>query len=669
MRLINVVTLDLEDFVGSHDTPPYAILSHTWEAREEVSYLEWQQARIDPIIRDRVAGRRGYAKISDAARQARALGCAYLWVDTNCIDKSSSAELSEAINSMFNWYTRSKVCLVHLADVAAQPVPPGPGAPDPSSGSHPSAGRGPGDLLLEAGPDLEKSRWFRRGWTLQELLAPRRIIFYSADWQQVGTGSSLETRLSAITGISAHYLRKDNPLWASSVAEKLSWLAGRTTTREEDMAYCMLGIFRINMPLLYGEGSRAFLRLQEEIIRRTNDHTIFAWLRPVADDDFPRVYRHDVPSILAASPRQFAGNTAYSIDFTSARLHNPAFTWTNAGLNIEVAIIYCYRSHYMVINANLESNRRNRGQRLCVPIDGNLDRGIVGRATVAGDPIIMPAAWATHYRSLFFPPSPEKWVSSVRRPNLASSHAFLLTFHDACNAASPIIISVDTRSIPKMNELNLAVTNHFDPVSSLLELSPSREDSVSRDDGSTADTEDPKGLRAGLHNVRKLFHESMLLITTPRSKFLVWLCMYASSPQNYLDNEEEDEDEVDTTRASTKVTTDDKLATSFIPVEQDEKMATAFYVFRSVSVDTPPSVMRDTWLLEKRAFLSTRRHKWNQNFKELSVERGPATSIEGIRTLVPLHLHIQPEIDDLVNGEDEILQAYRNDETLDSQDT
>lgn len=666
MRLINVDTLDLEDFVGSHDTPPYAILSHTWQSREEISYLDWLQARADPVLQDRVTGRRGYAKITGAARQAKALGCAYLWVDTNCIDKSSSAELSEAINSMFTWYTRSKVCLVHLADVVAHPVPLGPGAPGPSSsGLHPGAASGPGDLPLEAGPDLEKSRWFRRGWTLQELLAPRRIIFYSADWHQVGTGSSLETRLSAITGISAHYLRKDNPLWASSVAEKLSWLAGRKTTREEDMAYCMLGIFRINMPLLYGEGSRAFLRLQEEIIRRSNDHTIFAWMRPPVDDEYLRVYRHDVPSILAASPRQFVGNTAYSIDFTSARLHNPAFAWTNAGLNIEVAIISCYRSHYMVINANLASNRRNRDQRLCVPIDGNLDRGIVGRATVAGDPVIMPADWATHYRSLFFPPSPEKWISSMRRPNMVSSHAFLLTFRDACNATGPVIISVDTRSISKMNELNLAVTNHFDPVSSLLELSPSREDSSNRDDGSIADTEDLKGHRVTLHNARRLFHESMLLITTPSSKFLVWLCMYSSS-QNYIGNEKEDQ--VDATRMSTMVTTDNKPATMPPLEEQDEQMATAFYVFRSVSVDTPPSIMRDTWLLEKRAFLSARRHKWNRNYKELSVERGPATSIEGIRTLVPLHLHIKQESDDLVNEDDEFLQAYRDDETLDARD-
>ncbi|KAH7014322.1 heterokaryon incompatibility protein-domain-containing protein, partial [Microdochium trichocladiopsis] len=268
MRLINVATLQLEDFVSSHETPPYAILSHTWEGREEVSYLEWLAAGTDPSARDCISSKRGYAKILGAVKQAQAHDCAYLWVDTNCIDKSSSAELSEAINSMFTWYKRSKVCLVHLADVAALPVPQGsesaPG-PDPGSGS------------VDAGPDLERSRWFRRGWTLQELLAPRRMIFYSADWQQVGTGSTLETRLSAITGISAHYLRKDNPLWTAGVAEKLSWLAGRTTTRQEDMAYCMLGIFRINMPLLYGEGPRAFVRLQEEIIRRTNDHTIFAW--------------------------------------------------------------------------------------------------------------------------------------------------------------------------------------------------------------------------------------------------------------------------------------------------------------------------------------------------------------------------------------------------------
>ncbi|KXJ87413.1 heterokaryon incompatibility protein-domain-containing protein [Microdochium bolleyi] len=597
MRLINLDTLHLDDFISSDDVPPYAILSHTWEAREEVSYAEWLAAESDPGLRDRLRAKKGHAKILGAADKARALGYGHLWVDTNCIDKTSSAELSEAINSMFAWYKRSKVCLVHLADVADVAAQPGnfSSGPDPDSGP---------------GPDLEQSRWFRRGWTLQELLAPRRLIFYSASWQQVGTISTLEKRLSAICGIAGAYIRKDVPLWSAGVAEKLSWLAGRTTTREEDMAYCMLGIFRINMPLLYGEGSRAFVRLQEEIIRRTNDHTIFAWH---ANDHASSVSRHEVPSILARSPRQFARNEACPVDFSTTQGHNPAFAWTNAGLNIEVPIIHCYRSHYIVLDANLASNLRHHDQRLCLPIDGNLNKGIVGRATVAAEPIIMPVSWAPGYRSLFFPPSPEKWISSPRRRDLASSTAFLITFNKACKGTYPILVSVDTASIAKSNDINLALTSHFDPYSSLLELSSSQDHF--HDSDSTPTDETPATSR-----FRSPLYEAMLLLTVAHHKFLVWVCLH-----EVLSDEGEDDSE--NARHS----------------EDATRRATAHYVFPPVAAATPTSGMREAWLREKRAFLSARRRKARLNQKGVVITRGPATSVEGVRTLVPLHFQLSAD--------------------------
>jgi hypothetical protein len=154
---------------------------------------------------------------------------------------------------MFTWYARSEICYAYLEDV-------------PSS-------------QIENEDTIRRSRWFTRGWTLQELLAPTTLIFYSGDWSRLGTrNGSMAEIVSQITNIQQSYLQGvSSALYAAPVARKMSWLAKRTTTRVEDMAYCMLGLFEINMPLLYGEGEKAFIRLQHEIIKVSNDHTIFCW--------------------------------------------------------------------------------------------------------------------------------------------------------------------------------------------------------------------------------------------------------------------------------------------------------------------------------------------------------------------------------------------------------
>ncbi|KAF0315511.1 het domain-containing protein [Colletotrichum asianum] len=229
MWLINLQTLELEEFLGS-DTPDYAILSHTWSCGEK----------------------QGYQKILDACAQARGAEYNFLWVDTNCIDKSSSSELTEAINSMFSWYFHSGVCFAYLSDI-------------PTSGQNFDA------------DGISCSRWFARGWTLQELLAPKEVLFYAADWSLIGTRSSLAHYISSATGIDVKYFNSKSITSTASVGERLSWLARRETTRLEDMAYCMLGIFGISMPLIYGEGSRAFMRLQEEILKVSDDHSLFCW--------------------------------------------------------------------------------------------------------------------------------------------------------------------------------------------------------------------------------------------------------------------------------------------------------------------------------------------------------------------------------------------------------
>ena len=198
-----------------------------------------------------------HPKMSDKVRRAcavaRAHGYRYIWIDSCCIDKTSSEELSEAINSMFTWYRDASVCYSFLEDV--------------SSGLSPRA-----DLS-----GFRTSRWFTRGWTLQELIAPRNVIFLSLDWQIIGTKESLADVTESITGIPTAVLVHQTRLREVSVARRMSWASRRITTRVEDEAYSLMGIFDINMPTLYGEGSRAFLRLQEEILKRIPDGSLFAW--------------------------------------------------------------------------------------------------------------------------------------------------------------------------------------------------------------------------------------------------------------------------------------------------------------------------------------------------------------------------------------------------------
>ncbi|TBU21976.1 hypothetical protein BD311DRAFT_706275 [Dichomitus squalens] len=194
-------------------------------------------------------------KIRDACAFARANGFRYIWIDSCCIDKTSSSELSEAINSMFVWYAEAQVCYAFLADV---PV---------------------GEDHTAAGSSFRRSRWFTRGWTLQELIAPWDVVFLSCDWTVIGSKNTLSRLVEEITGIDREVLLHEKSLDSVSVAARLSWASKRTTTRAEDQAYSLLGIFDINMPTLYGEGERAFRRLQEEIMRRVPDQSRFAWGR------------------------------------------------------------------------------------------------------------------------------------------------------------------------------------------------------------------------------------------------------------------------------------------------------------------------------------------------------------------------------------------------------
>jgi len=287
MRLLNVQTdgtISLRNVSQSQECPAYAILSHTWDADdEEVSFSEFQS-----LPREELECRTGYRKVTSAASQAIKDGYSYFWIDTICIDKSNSNEVSEAINSMFHWYRRASVCYAYLSDVP------------------------PDDSVRQLSPKgleicISQSRWFTRGWTLQELIAPLSLQFLDRQWNHLGSRENLMHVITRTTGIPTQVCLDASSTTHFSVAQKMSWAANRRTTRPEDMAYSLLGIFGVNIPILYGEGSKSFIRLQEEIIRVSSDHSIFAW-EGLDDAEL------QVGSVLAEHPSAFARSTKIVLD-------------------------------------------------------------------------------------------------------------------------------------------------------------------------------------------------------------------------------------------------------------------------------------------------------------------------------------------------------------------
>ncbi|KAI6038896.1 heterokaryon incompatibility protein-domain-containing protein, partial [Pisolithus marmoratus] len=239
------------------ETTSYAILSHRWGV--EVTYKEMIGfMKMEEWKRDEVRKRYGYQKIIKSCEQAKEDGYQWLWIDTCCIDKRSSAELSEAINAMYRWYQNAQVCYAYLNDVNESVFPT---EPDPSKFRQ-----------SNGWPE-----WFSRGWTLQELIAPKEVEFFNKDWVPIGNKQHLAPVLKYITEIPLGVLTDGLTGKRLSVAHIMSWAARRKTTRVEDRAYSLMGLFGVNMPMLYGEGKKAFRRLQLEIIKETGDQSIFAW--------------------------------------------------------------------------------------------------------------------------------------------------------------------------------------------------------------------------------------------------------------------------------------------------------------------------------------------------------------------------------------------------------
>ncbi|PVH75187.1 HET-domain-containing protein, partial [Cadophora sp. DSE1049] len=304
MRLLNIKTFQLETFFS--DVPEYAALSHMW-GDEEVTFQD--------LTVDFGRKKKGWNKILGSTIQAAKHGCDYVWIDTCCIDKTSSAELSEAINSMFRWYRKSKVCFAYLEDATPPPSP------------------------RPAICFLPNSRWFKRGWTLQELVAPTTVHFYDSSWNEIGEKRQLEKEIFEITGIDSDVLHNHKALYTKSIARRMSWASRRETTRTEDIAYCLMGVFDINMPLLYGEGERAFIRLQEAIIQSNYDHSLFAWNHHFPNTLFgTMVERNDAPllgvGLLAPHPVAFK-KSANIIPHT---MRAEPYTITNRGLRIHLRL-------------------------------------------------------------------------------------------------------------------------------------------------------------------------------------------------------------------------------------------------------------------------------------------------------------------------------------------
>jgi hypothetical protein len=228
------------DFGSENKIPPYAILSHTWGLDEE-------EVTFDEIQRSSGHDKPGYKKIRFCGEQARQDGLQYFWIDTCCINKSNRRELSHAIQSMFRWYRNAARCYVYLIDVSSRSA-------EPSGSSTPSSEQ-----------DLRRSKWFTRGWTLQELLAPSKVEFFSQEGKNLGSKTTLAQKLNEITGIPISALT-GSPLSQFSVEERLRWKEYRHTKVPEDGAYSLLGLFDVFMAPLYGEGAEgAFRRLQEKI--------------------------------------------------------------------------------------------------------------------------------------------------------------------------------------------------------------------------------------------------------------------------------------------------------------------------------------------------------------------------------------------------------------------
>ncbi|OLN96661.1 Ankyrin-3-like protein 1 [Colletotrichum chlorophyti] len=336
MRLINVNTGRLEEFQG--DKPPYAILSHTWGPDiEEILFTDLQGCRTSkPGF--------GSVKFSGLLEQAKVAGLNYAWMDTCCIDKANSNEVSEAINSMFRWYQEASVCCVILSDV--------PSRDDPDWKSA-----------------FRTSRWFSRGWTLQELLAPHKLVFYSKNWEPMGTKSQLAVTIKEITSIPLRFLLGTAALHEASVAQRMSWAAKRTTKRAEDAAYSLLGMFDVEMRANYAENDHSFIRLQELILKKNVDDSILAWnLDPSHSGvESPTTSFSLLGGFLATSPSDFA-NCGNVVSREDAAPTIQRFELSNGSLHLQLPLLHTTDSDQNLGLLKCRLEAEDEGRTIGIPL-------------------------------------------------------------------------------------------------------------------------------------------------------------------------------------------------------------------------------------------------------------------------------------------------------------
>lgn len=299
-KTLTLIRNDYDSGVHKEGRLQYAILSHTW-GEGEVTFEDIQDLENAKL-------KKGFAKIQGACRLADTDGFCHIWIDTCCIDKSSSAELSEAINAMYSYYHDADVCYTYLSDLQSE------------------------NDLNDPSLDFRQCAWFKRGWTLQELIAPLTVIFYAQDWKEIGTKSSLHEIITRITNIPTEILlmKGGDGLVGVSIAQRMSWAGHRNTTRVEDEAYCLMGLFGVNMPIIYGEGPRAFKRLQLEIMRLSDDQSLFAWDHSVQTED------HYDGGLLANAARDYRECSSIIAPATQI---SADYLMTNRGLRIQLPVI------------------------------------------------------------------------------------------------------------------------------------------------------------------------------------------------------------------------------------------------------------------------------------------------------------------------------------------
>lgn len=395
MRLLHSTTMQMKVWHGTN-IPPYIILSHRWEDEED-------EVTLEDFTSDTAVLKLGYHKISKLCKIARKYQCEWVWLDTCCIDKRNSVELNEAINSMYKWYQNSLFCVAYLFDYRSK--------------GH---------------TELRDSTWFKRCWTLQELISPRVVRFYDKDWRFFGTKQELCREIAKITGVDEDTLSGADPR-RCSVAQRMSWAAGREATRIEDQAYSLLGLFDLSLPMLYGDGEKAFLALQKEILLYSgdsNDQSIFAWNRAMAEGQYY--------GLLAKNARCFAGCGATRCTPPISKTY--AFSFTGAGFQLNVpAIPYGMNTYLCPLDCT--SDRSVEGKRDCILLERSVEDDQYARVCRNGVAIVgvKIETLQTYQRRIYVPQLP-------RHVPVSMVHGFLVKSIQICDYTSSEIRKVQLRS-------------------------------------------------------------------------------------------------------------------------------------------------------------------------------------------------------------------------------